>query len=534
MSGTATSKNGLTPRRAQRHVARVLHRHRRAEHRARPLRPTTSRASRHPHRAPNRLLVSRNRTATWRRDRHDHRRPARPPTRRCHQPPAHDDTGRVRRTKTRRAHSRPHQPSPHRLGDGSARAARARARARVRRRLVRPTAVTPNIYAEIEGHEAILALVALGCGVGIVPKLVLERARSTTASPNSLPSLLSTVPHRALRPRTIAREPHHPRPLECLARDARGARLSVALRVAWISRPLGAHSLAWDCWTADGARIRTSTRLGAVGVSGWTPRLAATSDVHSSFLRWCSSGSSSSTQSRRSALRSTTMVSPSSMSAFGRPGMPRVPRDRSRARPAARIGRLRHKRDGDAVPSAQCVIREVGSSISGIPGAPRGPAYRTTAMSLSLNVWGCVSSRSMSSLSPLKTWARPVNTPSVMPRSTPATLRIAPPPGATQRELSVVSSLTGSQDSVAWTVVRRRSQQESRTGAGGLRAQAVGPSVGQVAACTAQSVQDPGMPLSWCSPRLSNVMPEPATRSTTVRDTSTSPASASACTREAV
>ena len=39
------------------------------------------------------------------------------------------------------------------------------------------------------------------------------------------------------------------------------------------------------------------------------------------------------------------------------------------------------------------------------------------------------------------------------------------------------------------------------------------------------------MPLSWCSPRLSNVMPEPATRSTTVRDTSTSPASASACTR---
>jgi LysR family transcriptional regulator, positive regulator for ilvC len=36
--------------------------------------------------------------------------------------------------------------------------------------------ITPNIYAEIEGHEAILALVALGCGVGIVPELVLEKS----------------------------------------------------------------------------------------------------------------------------------------------------------------------------------------------------------------------------------------------------------------------------------------------------------------------------------------------------------------------
>lgn len=36
--------------------------------------------------------------------------------------------------------------------------------------------VAPNIYAEIQGHEAILALVALGCGVGVVPKLVLEKS----------------------------------------------------------------------------------------------------------------------------------------------------------------------------------------------------------------------------------------------------------------------------------------------------------------------------------------------------------------------
>ena len=37
-------------------------------------------------------------------------------------------------------------------------------------------AVTPNVYAEIEGHEAILSLVALGCGVGVVPKLVVDNS----------------------------------------------------------------------------------------------------------------------------------------------------------------------------------------------------------------------------------------------------------------------------------------------------------------------------------------------------------------------
>ena len=33
-------------------------------------------------------------------------------------------------------------------------------------------AARPDIYAEVDGNEAILALVALGCGVGIVPELV--------------------------------------------------------------------------------------------------------------------------------------------------------------------------------------------------------------------------------------------------------------------------------------------------------------------------------------------------------------------------
>jgi LysR family positive regulator for ilvC len=36
--------------------------------------------------------------------------------------------------------------------------------------------LAPTIYAEIQGHEAILSLVALGCGVGVVPRLVLEKS----------------------------------------------------------------------------------------------------------------------------------------------------------------------------------------------------------------------------------------------------------------------------------------------------------------------------------------------------------------------
>ena len=34
--------------------------------------------------------------------------------------------------------------------------------------------IRPNIYSEVSGNEAILSLVALGCGVGFVPKLVIE------------------------------------------------------------------------------------------------------------------------------------------------------------------------------------------------------------------------------------------------------------------------------------------------------------------------------------------------------------------------
>ncbi len=35
--------------------------------------------------------------------------------------------------------------------------------------------IRPRVYAEVSGHEAIVSMVRLGCGVGIVPRIVLER-----------------------------------------------------------------------------------------------------------------------------------------------------------------------------------------------------------------------------------------------------------------------------------------------------------------------------------------------------------------------
>jgi LysR family positive regulator for ilvC len=34
----------------------------------------------------------------------------------------------------------------------------------------------PNIYAQVSGNEAIIAMVSLGCGVGVVPQIVLEKS----------------------------------------------------------------------------------------------------------------------------------------------------------------------------------------------------------------------------------------------------------------------------------------------------------------------------------------------------------------------
>ncbi len=36
--------------------------------------------------------------------------------------------------------------------------------------------ITPCIYSQVAGHEAIIALVNLGCGIGLVPELVLEKS----------------------------------------------------------------------------------------------------------------------------------------------------------------------------------------------------------------------------------------------------------------------------------------------------------------------------------------------------------------------
>jgi LysR family positive regulator for ilvC len=36
--------------------------------------------------------------------------------------------------------------------------------------------IQPNIYAQVSGNEAILSMVGLGCGIGVVPKLVVEKS----------------------------------------------------------------------------------------------------------------------------------------------------------------------------------------------------------------------------------------------------------------------------------------------------------------------------------------------------------------------
>ena len=37
--------------------------------------------------------------------------------------------------------------------------------------------MVPRIYSQVTGHEAIIALVNLGFGIGFVPRLVLEKSQ---------------------------------------------------------------------------------------------------------------------------------------------------------------------------------------------------------------------------------------------------------------------------------------------------------------------------------------------------------------------
>jgi LysR family positive regulator for ilvC len=36
--------------------------------------------------------------------------------------------------------------------------------------------ITPNLYSQVSGNEAIIAMVGMGCGVGVVPRLVLDKS----------------------------------------------------------------------------------------------------------------------------------------------------------------------------------------------------------------------------------------------------------------------------------------------------------------------------------------------------------------------
>jgi LysR family positive regulator for ilvC len=63
-------------------------------------------------------------------------------------------------------------------------------------RWVRGMNVKPLIYAEITGNEAIIAMVHLGCGIGLVPEMVLDKSPE-----NSSISVLETYP--PLKPYTI-------------------------------------------------------------------------------------------------------------------------------------------------------------------------------------------------------------------------------------------------------------------------------------------------------------------------------------------
>ena len=52
---------------------------------------------------------------------------------------------------------------------------------------------TPNIYAQVAGHEAIVSMVSLGFGIGVVPKIVLDNSplKDKVSIMNNTPKLPS-------------------------------------------------------------------------------------------------------------------------------------------------------------------------------------------------------------------------------------------------------------------------------------------------------------------------------------------------------
>jgi LysR family positive regulator for ilvC len=83
-----------------------------------------------------------------------------------------------------------------------------------RRRLdqwLRARRITPNITSEVSGNEALIAMVRLGCGVGIVPELVLARSpfreevRILEAAPQLAPYVVGLCSTRRNLQRPVVR-----------------------------------------------------------------------------------------------------------------------------------------------------------------------------------------------------------------------------------------------------------------------------------------------------------------------------------------
>jgi LysR family positive regulator for ilvC len=47
--------------------------------------------------------------------------------------------------------------------------------------------ITPHVYASVGGNEAIVAMVALGCGLGMVPQIVLDHSSAASQVTRFLP-----------------------------------------------------------------------------------------------------------------------------------------------------------------------------------------------------------------------------------------------------------------------------------------------------------------------------------------------------------
>jgi LysR family positive regulator for ilvC len=72
-------------------------------------------------------------------------------------------------------------------------------------RWFRERRIPPVVQSEVEGHEAVLTLVALGVGVGVVPRLVLEKSalRDRIAEIDVRPALLPLRIGVCVRPRAL-------------------------------------------------------------------------------------------------------------------------------------------------------------------------------------------------------------------------------------------------------------------------------------------------------------------------------------------